>query len=120
MSLTSLPRDFIRAWQAWVYDEGLFDNFRLRRTHAPTYMIEHDLDHMASHLYAVGLNVIAHDLRSAPEYAVEELGALAAIETELNACPVAEAEKVGLRNFISATRSLLQEIAKLSPAGNMN
>ena len=106
----SPTQTFIRAWRAWQHSDVPCENFRLRRSNAPTYGIEHDLDHLGSRLYSLGSAIIEGKSWDYAKFASEELDALERISSELESCDIPKGEKERFKGYISVVRSLLEEM----------
>ena len=106
----SPTQTFIRAWRAWSHSHLPSENSRLGRAAAPTYGVELDLDHVHSRLYSLGSAAIEGKGWDYEKLAAEGLADLGRIGVELEACSVAEGEKESFRSYISAARSLLEEM----------
>jgi len=90
-------------------------NFRLNRSEASTYNIELALDHSSISVHSLGSGVIDGKGYDFVKLASNELEELNKIRLEVEACEVGEAESKKLRNYIEATRSLLEEIKTSIP-----
>jgi hypothetical protein len=109
MTQKALPKGFIRMWYAWQHSPEPVSNFRHRRVDAPTYRIEHDLDHLASGVYELCTSVIAGRWEHA-RVADEELAELEELSRALEGCPISQDEKNEFRRYMSVTRMLLEEL----------
>ncbi len=112
-------KGFVRAWYDWQRVTLPVSNFRQRRVSAPTYEIEHDLDHLASNVASLGGSVISGEKIEYAKLARQELIVLENIASKLELCEVSMNEKSPLLKCIDATRTLLKEISLL-PSGKAN
>ena len=112
-----VSKEFIRAWRAWQRAPSPYSNKYVLRQSVATSKVEHDLDHMESYLYAVGLDAIEGKVYEYAEIAPRELGDLDKISAELESCTVAEGEKEKFRAQIRVVRAVWEEMRKLG-SGN--
>jgi hypothetical protein len=108
-----VSKEFIQAWRAWRHAPFPYSNKYLQRQSVPTERIEHDLDHMDTYLYGMGLDVIGGRESEYAEIAVRDLAELDRIDAELKSCDVAEDEKEIFRAHMQLMRTLLEEIKNL-------
>jgi hypothetical protein len=113
MKQKALSKALVRAWYVWQHSPEPVSSFRHRRIDAPTYGIEHDLDHLASNVYSLGSAAIGRETCDYHQRASEELAEIDRISAELDSCAIPETEKSKLAEYISVTRSLLQELKRL-------
>ena len=114
MEHQALTKEFIRSWYEWQHAPVPVSNFRLRRTSAPTYDIECALDHLASSVYSLGSGVIGRARWDPAELASRLILELDGIDSELESCTISEASKHTFREYMSITRTLLQELVTSS------
>ena len=88
-------------------------NARKHRVNVPTYPIELVLDHMASHIYSIGLCAIEGKKLDFPSIAAAELTDLDRIAEQVGNCKVPENTKEEFTRYIFVTRTLLEELGKL-------
>lgn len=105
-------KDFIRAWYQWQRTTVPVANFRLHRTDAPTYDLEHDLDHLASYVYSLGLKAIGKETADYAKLAAQELVELEQISSKLETCAISGNVKDTLVAYISATRRMLEALTE--------
>ena len=108
-----VSKEFIRAWYTWRHSSASYTNDYLLNKEVATYAVEHDLDHMESYLYGVGLGAIEGKNYDFADVAGRELSDLERISAELDACDAAESEKERFRNHIGIVRAVWLEIQKL-------
>lgn len=109
--------EFVRAWYSWQHCAEPVANFRLKRTDAPTYDIESAIDHLASHMYSLGSNLIAQGDWNHSKLASEDLVELEKISSELESCAISETEKAQFREYIAVTSALLEAMANETASG---
>lgn len=109
-------KDFNRAWYRWLRVPLPTLNFRQGHANATTYGIELDLDHTASYVRRLGQGVIEQTAWDYIKLASQELNVINKIEQELENSTVPEIEKQMFKNYIAATRLLLEEIVELPSA----
>jgi hypothetical protein len=107
-----VPIEFIRAWRTWRHSSSPYSNDYLLNKDVATGKVEHDLDHMESYLYGIGLDVIEGKDYEYAEIAGRELSDLERIGSELESCDVAESEKEIFRKHIGIVRAVWLEIQK--------
>jgi hypothetical protein len=112
-----VSKDFIRAWRAWQHAPSPYSNKYVQRQSVTTGQVEHDLDHMESYLYGIGLDAIEGKSYEYGEIAGRELSDLERISSELESCGVAESEKEIFRKHIGLVRTVWLEVQKLG-SGN--
>lgn len=112
-----LSKGFIRAWRAWQHAPPPYSNKYVLRQSVATGRVEHDLDHMESYLYGIGLDAIGGRSYEYGEIASRELADLERISSELEGCDVAESEKEIFRKHIGIVRAVWLEVQKLG-SGN--
>ena len=71
-----------------------------------TGRVEHDLDHMESYLYGIGLDVTEGKVYEYAKIASRGLSDLERISSELERCGVAESEKEIFREHIGIVRAV--------------
>jgi CO dehydrogenase/acetyl-CoA synthase beta subunit len=103
-------KSFTQAWFEWQRSAAPIANFRLERTNAPTYRIEHDLDHLTSYVHALGLKALGNETVDFANLASQEFAELERISGELDRCSISEGEKKPFAAYISATRRVLEEL----------
>ena len=108
-----VSKEFIRAWRAWLHAPFPYSNKYVQRQSVPTEKVEHDLDHMDTYLYGMGLDVIGGRVSEYAEIAARDLAELDRLGAELEGCDVAEGEKEIFRTHIKVMRTLLEEIKNL-------
>jgi hypothetical protein len=108
-----MSRDFIRAWYAWRHAPSPYSDAYLLRKEVASGRVEHDLDHMESYLYSLGLAAIEGKNYEYAEVAARDLAELDRISEELEGCDVTEGEKELFRSHIRVVRAVLEEIRKL-------
>lgn len=104
--------ELICAWRKWQHRAEPVANFRLKRTSVATYRIEFAIDHLASHIYSLGSNLLGHGEWNHSSLAAEVLVELEKISSDLETCAISETEKTEFREYIAVTRSLLQEMIR--------
>lgn len=107
-------KEFTQAWYHWRHSMAPIANFRLQRTDAPTYRIEHDLDHLASYIYALGLKAVGNEPVDYAKLASQELVELEKIISELERCNISADEKESFTTYLAATRLVLEGLIKIS------
>ena len=112
-----LSKEFIRAWRAWQHAPSPYPNKHALRQPVATGQVEHDLAHMESYLYGIGLDAIEGKSHGYIEIAGRELSDLERISSELESCDVAAGEKEILREHIGIVRAVWLEMQKLG-SGN--
>ena len=113
-----VTRGFIRAWRKWQHSSEPASNFNNRRGNAPTYGIECALDHLASYVYSLCTSAIGNVDWDYPKLASEQLAELDRINSELEKCAISEPARQEFREYISATRALLEELRGVSKNKN--
>jgi len=108
-----VSKEFIRAWRTWRHAPSPYSNKYVLRQSVPTDKIEHDLDHMESYLYGMGLDAIGGRASEYTEIAARDLAKLDRIGAELESCDVDESGKEIFRAHMQVMRTLLEEIKKL-------
>jgi hypothetical protein len=113
----SVSKEFIQAWRTWQHAPSPYSNKYVLRQSVTTGKVEHDLDHMESYLYGIGLDAIEGKTYDYAEIAGRELSDLERISSDLESCDVAEGEKEIFRRHIDIVRAMWLEIQKLG-SGN--
>ena len=108
-----VSKEFIQAWRAWRHAPSPYSNKYVLRQSVATGNVEHDLDHMESYFYGIGLNVIEGRVSEYAQIAAGDLADLDRISAELEGCDVDEGEKEVFRAHIKVVRGVLEEIRKL-------
>ncbi len=101
----------------WLRTGLPVSNFRSRRISAPTYGVEHDLDHYTSYLHSVVAAAVDRTGNDHSRRASQELIELERINAELLACGLSKSDLAPYSEYIDATRSLLNAIIKTSSPG---
>jgi membrane carboxypeptidase/penicillin-binding protein len=78
-----------------------------------TGKVEHDLSHMESHLYTIGLAAIEGKDYEYAEIANRELSDLERIGSELESCNIADSDKEIFQQHIGVIRAVWLEMQKL-------
>ena len=112
-----VSNEFIRAWRAWRHSSSPYSNAYFLNKDVATGRVEHDLDHMESYLYGIGLDAIEGKSYEYGEIVIRELSDLERISSELEDCDVAESEKEIFRKHIGIIRAVWLEVQKLG-SGN--
>jgi len=89
---------------------------------APTYPIELALDHIASHLLAVGNDAAGSSTKiDWPKIVPENLADLDAVQTSLDSLAITEGQKAPFRSYISECRALWEQMRSLPvpPEGHL-
>ena len=110
----TVSKKFIRTWHTWQHIPEIKVNLRRYPRDARIRGIIDELDHLHSYVYGLGLDVIAGNIEGKAQYAAEELASLRRLSSELNTCDLLESERQELKSYIEMTRSLLNEMTKLS------
>ena len=97
----------------WRHSSSPYSNAYLLNKDVATGKVEHDLDHMESYLYGIGLDAIEGKVYGYAEIAGRELSDLERISSELESCDVAESEKEIFRKHIGVIHAVWLEIQKL-------
>jgi hypothetical protein len=106
-----VTNEFIKAWRTWQHSASPYSPQSTRE-------IEHDLSHMESYLYAIGLDAIAGKSLGYSEIAHRELSELNAVSLQLEASGIAAPGKEILRDHVALIRAVWLEIQKLdNPSG---
>jgi hypothetical protein len=108
-----VSKEFIRAWRVWQHTPSPHSNQYLLRKPVSTGKVEHDLSHMESYLYGVGLDVIGGKNYEYAEIAGRELADIERISSELEECDVAESEKAIFREHIGIVSAVWQAMKNL-------
>jgi hypothetical protein len=108
-----VSKEFIRAWRAWQHAPSPHSNQYLLRKSVSTGKVEHDLDHMESYLYAMGLDAIEGKIYEYADIASRELSDLERISAELESCEIAESAKERFRQHIGIIRAVWLEMQRL-------
>ena|SRR5947209_5989537 len=109
-----VSNEFIRAWRAWQHASSPHSNQYLMRKSVATGKVEHDLDHMESYLYAMGLDAIEGKNYEYAEIASRELSDLERISLELESCDIRESDKEIFRQHIGVIRAVWLEMQRLA------
>ncbi|MDQ3649273.1 MAG: hypothetical protein M3458_03125 [Acidobacteriota bacterium] len=112
-----VSKEFTRAWHAWLHAPSPYSSAYLLRKEITTGKVEHDLDHLESYLYSIGLAAIEGREYEYAEIAARDLAELSKINAELEGYDVVEGEKELFRSHIRVVRVLLEELGKLG-SGN--
>jgi hypothetical protein len=104
----AVSKTFIHAWHKWIQLTIPTKNLDLNSAKTPGYEIE--LDHLRSCVYFLGNEIIGGRNYDFIKLATEELEKLNEISLEIESCEIAETEKREIRDYISFTRMLLEEI----------
>lgn len=112
-----VSKEFIRAWHTWRRSASPYSNDYLLNKHVPTGKVEHDLDHMESYLYGIGLGAIEGKDYEYAKIAYHELSDLERIFLELENCDATENDKEIFRKHIGIVRNVWLEVQKFS-SGN--
>lgn len=119
--MAKLPAGFVNTWRRWQHSQLPTLNFRQNRTKAPTYGIELRLDHLASDLHSIGLQLLGGKNLRYNKIAAETQEELNAIVAEINALRDPGCPAVPILGILSASvggRALtwkLTEITSLGP-----
>jgi hypothetical protein len=108
-----------RAWYNWQHTALPVSNFRQGRVNAPTYKIEHDLDHLNSYLYGLGIEAISGKEIDYSKLVTQEITLLENIGKELEECEISASEKTIYSSYIAVTYALLQVMSKI-PSNSTN
>ena len=107
--------NFIKAWRAWVRHPIPITNFRNGYRSAPTYELEHDIDHSVSYVHGLVQDLIAGKELDYKTLASKELSALEQMVAKLNRCQVNEPEKEKFRKYISDMTFILRDVSENCP-----
>jgi hypothetical protein len=99
--------EFVRIWRAWRRTAAPTQNFRLGHSHAPTYVIELELDHLVSSVNATVDAFMEGKSWDLGVRAADDLEALHTIEADLQRCLASGPERHSLEIFVMSTRRVL-------------
>ena len=108
-----VSKEFIRAWRAWRHAPSPYSTEYVQRQSVASGIVEHDLDHMESYLYGIGLAALEGKTCDYAEIAGRELSDLERISSQLESCGVAGDEKEIFQQHISRVRAVWLEIENL-------
>jgi hypothetical protein len=104
--------EFIRAWYNWR--RAATPRIKSDANLLPFAKVIHDLEHMSSYVYSVGLNAISGVTSDYANIARREIADLDRIESLLGNCSITATEKKEFTEYICVVRRLLEEIGNVS------
>jgi hypothetical protein len=105
------PEGFAWAWRRWMHTRAPTENARGRRAQAPTYEAELVIDHLASHVYSLGLCMQRGERMDYEAAAADRLRNLHGAEGLLADVALPPARQAEFDRWIDATRALLHTLA---------
>jgi len=106
-----LSPEFLQVWRQWLRKPAPTTNFRNGHAAAPTYQLEHDIDHSVSYIQGLVRSFIAGEQLDYRGLASKELIEVEQWLTELNCRTLDETEKQKFVGYISDMKLILHELA---------
>ena len=106
-----LSAEFLQVWRQWLRKPAPTTNFKNGHAAAPTYQLEHDIDHSVTYIQGLVRSFIAGVQLDYRNLASKELIEVEQWLTELNCRASNETEKQKFLDYVSDMKLILQQLA---------